>query len=271
MMNKGTGYCGLVCELCQDDKDCVGCKNGGCKDKEKCKNYQCCQQNSYQGCYECSLFPCQDSILHKLRIRTFCRFVKEYGEKELISCLKNNEKAGIYYHKNQSHYGDYDVFDNEQDIIDLILQGKVHIRECQLDDYQNIYDLNKNEMGYDYPLLLTRDKLQNRLKSGHDKIFVAVVHDQVIGYVHACDYDVIYMDHLKNIMGIAVSKEYQHQGIGRKLLNAVEKWAKETNAAGVRLVSGETRSGAHQFYQACGYSSHKKQLNFMKLFNDDIE
>lgn len=134
-MNKGVGYCGLVCEMCQDDKDCIGCHQGGCKDKENCKNYVCCQNKHYQGCYECPLFPCQDSILHKLRIRTFCRFIQKYGEKELISCLKNNEKAGIYYHKDYRHYGDYDVFDHEQDIIDLLLQGRVYIRECQLKDH----------------------------------------------------------------------------------------------------------------------------------------
>lgn len=58
-MNKGVGYCGLVCEMCQDDKDCIGCHQGGCKDKENCKNYVCCQNKHYQGCYECPLFPCQ--------------------------------------------------------------------------------------------------------------------------------------------------------------------------------------------------------------------
>ena len=268
-MNKGVGYCGLVCEMCQDDKDCIGCHQGGCKDKENCKNYVCCQNKHYQGCYECPLFPCQDSILHKLRIRTFCRFIQKFGEKELISCLKNNEKAGIYYHKDHRHYGDYDVFDHEQDIIDLLLQGRVYIRECQLKDHQDIYELNKNELGYDHSLSLTKNKLQKLLASSSDKIFVAVIHDRVIGYVHASDYDVIYMDHLKNIMGIAVCKDYQHQGIGRKLLYAVEKWARETHAAGVRLVSGETRTEAHQFYQICGYAANKKLMHFMKLFNDD--
>lgn len=268
MMNNGVGYCRLICELCQDDQDCVGCKNRGCKNKEKCKNYQCCQQNQYQGCYQCPSFPCQDSILHKLRITAFCRFIQKYGESELISCLKNNEKAGIEYHKDHSHYGDYDVFDNEKDIFDLIFKGKVQIRECQDYDFQDIYELNKNEMGYDYPLSFTYAKLQKLLRSRHDKIFVAVVYDHVVGYVHVHDYDVIYMDHLKNILGIAVSKEYQHQGIGRKLLKAAEDWAKDSHAAGVRLVSGESRKEAHQFYQACGYSLQKKQLNFIKLFNN---
>ena len=164
-MNKGGGYCGLVCEMCKDDKNCIGCHQGGCKDKENCKNYVCCQNKHYQGCYECPLFPCQDSILHKLRIRTFCRFIQKYGEKELISCLKNNEKAGIYYHKDHRHYGDYDVFDHEQDIIDLLLQGRVYIRECQLKDHQDIYELNKNELSYDHSLSLTKKSCKSCLQA----------------------------------------------------------------------------------------------------------
>lgn len=141
----------------------------------------------------------------------------------------------------------------------------IQIRQCQLKDFEAIYYLNKEAMGYDYPLEKTKQKLEKLLNSSQDKIFVAQINHQVVGYVHANDYDVIYMDHLKNIMGIAVNHDYRHLGIGKRLLLAVENWAKETNAKGVRLVSGETRSGAHQFYQHCGYTNQKKQLNFIKL------
>lgn len=142
------------------------------------------------------------------------------------------------------------------------------IRECQITDSEAIYWLNKMEMGYDYPLDLTKEKIKKILNSQHDKIYVAQIDHKVVGYVHANDYDVIYMGHLKNIMGIAVDKHYQHCGIGSKLLSEIEKWAKETGAEGVRLVSGETRLGAHEFYRHCGYVSHKKQMNFMKIFEN---
>lgn len=38
----GLGYCGLVCGLCSENESCVGCKKGGCPEKDFCKNYQCC-------------------------------------------------------------------------------------------------------------------------------------------------------------------------------------------------------------------------------------
>lgn len=140
------------------------------------------------------------------------------------------------------------------------------IRECSIEDVEDIYLLNKEEMGYDFSLEQTKEKLQILLKSPKDKIFVAVSDNHVVGYVHANDYDVIYMEPMKNIMGIAVSWQYQQNGIGKQLLIEVEKWAKETGAKGIRLVSGETRKGAHEFYQHCGYTMTKKQLRFIKLF-----
>lgn len=142
----------------------------------------------------------------------------------------------------------------------------VVIRECQITDAKAIHRLNKEEMGYDYPINLTTEKIEHILKSLQDKIYVAEINSQVVGYIHANDYDVIYMGHLKNIMGIAVDKNYQHCGIGRKLLYEVEKWAKQTGAEGVRLVSGESRLGAHDFYRHCEYVSYKKQMNFIKIF-----
>lgn len=142
----------------------------------------------------------------------------------------------------------------------------MYIRECMINDAKDIFILNQEEMGYEFSLEKTTEKLSKLLKSPYDKIYVAIENEHVIGYVHANDYDVIYMDHLKNIMGIAVSSRYQHRGIGKRLLNEVEKWAKETGACGVRLVSGESRTGAHEFYKHCGYAMTKKQMRFIKLF-----
>lgn len=143
---------------------------------------------------------------------------------------------------------------------------QIQIRECVAEDAIFLYELNNNEMGYDYPRDKTESKLRELLKSNKDKIFVALMDNIVVGYAHANDYDVIYAPHMKNIMGIAVSSHFKKQGIGRALLAAVENWAQETGASGIRLVSGATRTGAHEFYRHCGYSGDKQQINFKKMF-----
>lgn len=138
------------------------------------------------------------------------------------------------------------------------------IQEAEITDYEAIYRLNRDEMGYGYPINKTRHKLEQIMESDSDKIYVAIAEDHVVGYVHGNDYDTIYAPHMKNIMGIAVSSAYKRKGIGRALLNAVEEWAKQTGAEAVRLVSGSGRTNAHLFYRSCGYSGDKTQLNLKK-------
>ena len=91
-----------------------------------------------------------------------------------------------------------------------------HIRTALPSDYPAIYQLNKEEMGYDYPLEETKAKLAALLQQEGDQIFVAVAKGLVVGYLHLRDYDVLYAPHMKDVMGIAVSSRYQRMGIGRR-------------------------------------------------------
>lgn len=142
----------------------------------------------------------------------------------------------------------------------------VLIREYQPTDAAEICKLNKDQLGYDFPLGKTIRKLDQASKNEDKKIFVALFDDTVVGYVHAVGYDVVYAPHIKNLMGIAVNSKYQNHGIGKKLLETVEQWAADTGAYGVRLNSGEDRKNSHTFYEHCGYTCNKKQLNLKKVF-----
>ena len=139
------------------------------------------------------------------------------------------------------------------------------VREAQPADFRQIYIINRDDLGYDYPPEKTERKLSALIKSPSDRVFVAVSGERVIGYVHASDYDVIYADHMKDIMGIAVAAEYRGTGVGKALLESVEHWAKATGAAGIRVNSGSSRTGAHEFYRRCGYTNEKQQHRFLKF------
>lgn len=142
------------------------------------------------------------------------------------------------------------------------------VRDCVPDDAAAIQTLNREEMGYDYPLSEVKKKLAYLLSGDKDRLFVAELAGEVVGYIHACTYEQTYVVSLKDIMGIAVSHHHQRQGIGKALLRRAEAWAKESGASGIRLVSGETRTNAHAFYRHMGYTSNKKQLNFKKQWEE---
>ena len=138
------------------------------------------------------------------------------------------------------------------------------VREAVASDAEAIYRLNCDEMGYVFPIEATKTNIKGLLNKSSHKIYVAVIEDLVVGYIHADDYDLIYANPMKNIMGIAVSSKYKNNGIGRALIQQVEQWAYQTGSHGVRIVSGMDRTDAHAFYHKCGYSEDKKQLNLKK-------
>lgn len=140
------------------------------------------------------------------------------------------------------------------------------IRDAVPEDAAALCRLDRVSMGYDYPEDKTAVQLEKLLSSGRDKILVAEIDGKVVGYLHLTDYELLYAGPMKNVMGIAVDPEHRRMGIGKALLEAGEKWAKADGAEGIRLVSGESRVGAHAFYRAVGYEGNKMQLNLKKMF-----
>ena len=140
------------------------------------------------------------------------------------------------------------------------------IRNARITDAAGIQQLNKTAMGYDFPVAETEKKLQSALADPGQCVLVAVENGQIVGYVHMEDYDTLYFPHMKNVLALAVEPGFRRRGIGSQLLAAGETWAKETGAAGIRLVSGIQRVGAHVCYRRNGYQELKLQKNFKKLF-----
>lgn len=120
---KGLAYCGLACCLCDEKPGCPGCRSEGCPDKDNCKPFQCCSAQNIHGCWECPQVPCDAPILSQTRIQAFVHFIADYGEDKLLRALENNFKSGIRYHYPGQLTGDYDVPENEADIIKLLLRG----------------------------------------------------------------------------------------------------------------------------------------------------
>jgi hypothetical protein len=63
-------------------------------------------------------------MLDKTRIRAFAKFIKEHSEETLIDYLDRNEKSGIIYHYKDQLIGDYDNPKTEDEIIQMIINGK---------------------------------------------------------------------------------------------------------------------------------------------------
>ncbi|RBW67578.1 GNAT family N-acetyltransferase [Bacillus taeanensis] len=74
-------------------------------------------------------------------------------------------------------------------------------------------------------------------------------------------------DNYVRIVAFVVAPKYRNQGIGKTLLLAAEKWAKEQEATLISLNSGNRseRKDAHQFYTRRGFEG--KATGFYKALN----
>lgn len=120
---KGIAFCGLACCVCSENENCAGCKEHDCQSHEDCRHYNCCHAKKLDGCWECNDFPCDSPMYTKLRVRTFAKFASKYGVDSLVRALKRNEECGVLYHYRGQLTGDYDLFQREEEIIQLIRCG----------------------------------------------------------------------------------------------------------------------------------------------------
>lgn len=143
------------------------------------------------------------------------------------------------------------------------------IRPARPEDADRISEIIVEALGYSCTPEDVRRRLPEVLARPTDRVFVACRTEdgRIGGYVHAADYETIYNGSMKNILALAVAGSARSLGLGRMLVDAVEAWAAECNCVAVRLVSGHNRTGAHAFYEHCGYFMRKEQKNFIKYLN----
>ena len=149
------------------------------------------------------------------------------------------------------------------------------VRKITIDDAEDICKICSQEMGYECAPALVKSKI-GKLDLKREAVFVAEVEtskgqeffhreeSQLVGFIHVERYDVLYFESMANILGLAVKKDFQKQGLGKALLLAAENWAQENGIYLMRLNSGINRTDAHGFYEHLGYVSEKEQKRFVK-------
>ena len=96
-------------------------------------------------------------------------------------------------------------------------------------------------------------------------VLVAVDPSQtIVGWVHAFVYRVLESDPMVEVGGLVVHQQVRGRGVGKRLLAAVEAWARAQSIGVVSLRSNVVRTEAHAFYRHLGYTVPKTQLVFRK-------
>ena len=143
------------------------------------------------------------------------------------------------------------------------------IREIDISDAKEIQKICKTSLGYDVDISTVENQIK-KLSCDNKNHILAVYEDEntkkVIGFVHAQVYESVYSDTGLNILGLAVDSDFRGNGVGKKLMGYIEKYATDNGISFIRLNSANHRVEAHKFYENIGYTCNKIQKRFIKIF-----
>ncbi len=113
----------------------------------------------------------------------------------------------------------------------------------------------------------TPSQMQVRLADAADTsrhgIFVAEL-DSVVGWIHVSATLSLESGDVVEIKGLVVDEAHRSGGIGARLVEAAERWAREGGHSRIRVRTNVTRERTQQFYRKLGYRSTKRQEVFDK-------
>jgi len=138
------------------------------------------------------------------------------------------------------------------------------LRPARLADAPAFADL-ATQLGYPSSPRQVEERLATVLEDPKHLILAAVSGGRVVGWAHAYVCCLVESDTFAELGGLVVDEASRGKGVGGKLLEKVEDWARQKGCGAVAVRSNVIRHEAHKFYAARGYEQIKTQHSFRKL------
>ncbi len=117
-------------------------------------------------------------------------------------------------------------------------------------------------LGYPTTLHAAEARLRVLAQRTDVAVLVADRSSTVVGLATAHLLHVIHADDPMVILGaLVVAEQARGQGIGRRLVRAVEDWGVRRGAYRIVVASGLAREGAHAFYERLGYEHSARRYS----------
>ena len=122
-----------------------------------------------------------------------------------------------------------------------------------------------SELGYPVPAAELAERLADLLIRDGDIVLVAEREPgQVVGWVHGSEQRLLESPRRCELLGLVVDARERGRGVGRRLVAAVEDWARSRGLEQMAVRSNVTRAESHPFYEHLGYARVKTQHAYRK-------
>lgn len=142
----------------------------------------------------------------------------------------------------------------------------IGIRAARSEDAAALTPLT-GQLGYPSTLAQVQERLNDLLGDPENAVFVAEAEGKIVGWIQVGKFITVETDASAEIRGLLVDEARRGSGVGRRLVDRAEQWAREHGLRMMSVRSNIIRDGAHAFYQRLGYKIVKTQHAFRKPLN----
>lgn len=120
-------------------------------------------------------------------------------------------------------------------------------------------------LGYPVTPEVLGQRLARLLPNPDHTILVAQLSSgAIIGWLHGATLDLLEAGTRCEILGLVVDSGHRRLGVGRRLVQAVEAWARGRGLQEIGVRSNVVRVEAHPFYEGLGFTRAKTQHAYRK-------
>ena|SRR5438477_5273376 len=138
------------------------------------------------------------------------------------------------------------------------------IRKAMVIDAPRLAELSA-ALGYPVePEVMARRLERLFSRPEHLVLVTEAANNLVVGWVHAAEHDILEVGRFCEILGLVVAADHRGKGIGRRLVEEAEHWARKRGLDRVSVRSNIARTESHPFYERAGYVRQKTQHAYRK-------
>jgi GNAT superfamily N-acetyltransferase len=146
----------------------------------------------------------------------------------------------------------------------MCAEKSIEVRAVRKEDGEALARL-AGELGYPTTMDQVRERLATVEGNSDCATFVAVTpREEVVGWIQISRICALEVETRAEITGLVVDSRHRGAGVGRRLVERGESWARENGLSVMGVRSNVLRERAHSFYLRLGYAVIKSQKVFRK-------